>query len=92
MRDATFARFIDDYNEFKRMFNQHLVMTDYRDFETSMYVKAIYRVLTKIPLLKIFIAHELKNIMKRERARREMMEAQIKAEKKSRELKNKLKL
>lgn len=79
MRDGTFFHFIKDYNKFKQAMDEHLVATDFRDFETWMYMRAMYSLLIKIPLFKIFFVHQLSKIAKKrneERRQRKMIEKQ----------------
>lgn len=97
MRDATFIQFVEDYNEFKRVMSRHLSLTDYRDFETNMYMKAIYSILIKIPLFRIFFQHQMLKVAKRNFAEQKNREEQqkaiiekIKAEKKTKEFGDKI--
>jgi len=99
MRDGTFFKFIEDYNEFKRLMSAHISLTDYRDFETYMYVRAIYNLLKKIPLFKIFFNHQMHKMGKKRheemKAREKIMKLQQKEiikQKESREFANKIKI
>lgn len=92
MRDGTFFEFIKDYNNFKQVMDRHLVLTDFRDYETNMYMKALYSMLIKIPLFKIFFNHHLSKIAKKKREADKKRAEQIKVLKEKKEFAEKMKI